>query len=69
MPLYEYRCQVCGEVFEKMVRWSDADRSPACPKCQSPQTHKKISMVAATSSSNPSSFSSSSNCSSGGAFR
>lgn len=69
MPLYEYRCQACGEVFEKMVRWSETDHSPACPKCQSSQTFKKISMVAATGSSNPSSLSSSSQCGSGGGFR
>lgn len=51
MPLYEYRCKACGEVFEKMVRWSEADRSPVCPNCQSQDTQKKMSQIAAFGSS------------------
>lgn len=46
MPLYEYRCNTCGQVFEKMLRWSEADRSPACPHCESQDTSKKISTFA-----------------------
>jgi putative FmdB family regulatory protein len=46
MPLYEYRCKECGTDFEKMVRFSEADQLPACPRCQSSQTHKKLSTVA-----------------------
>ena len=45
MPLYEYRCTECGEPFEKMLRFSEADLLPACPKCESPNTHKKLSKV------------------------
>ncbi len=69
MPLYEYRCKACGEVFEKMVRWSEADRSPACPNCQSQETQKKVSHIAALGSSANSSASYNSSCgSSGGRF-
>ncbi len=46
MPLYEYRCNQCGEDFEKMLRFSQADQIPACPHCQSTDTRKKISTVA-----------------------
>lgn len=46
MPLYEYRCNTCGQVFEKMLRWSEADRSPICPHCESQDTNKKISTFA-----------------------
>lgn len=46
MPLYEYHCNQCGDEFEKMVRFSEADRSPTCPTCQSQDTHKKLSTVA-----------------------
>ncbi len=46
MPFYEYRCAECGAEFEKMLRFSEADQLPACPKCASPQTQKKLSKVA-----------------------
>ena len=45
MPLYEYVCDTCGEEFEQMMRFSEADISPACPKCGGPYTIKKISRV------------------------
>lgn len=45
MPIYEYECNKCGEPFEKMVRFSEADLIPVCPKCESKDTHKKISIV------------------------
>jgi putative FmdB family regulatory protein len=39
MPIYEYRCQACGEEFEKLVRSSaDADEVE-CPRCH--QVHVK----------------------------
>lgn len=70
MPLYEYRCKDCGEVFEKMMRWSEADRSPSCPKCQSQDTQKKMSQIASFGSSAASgSWSGGSNCGSVGGFR
>ena len=30
MPLYEYRCNTCGEIFEKKPNWSKADHNPNC---------------------------------------
>ncbi len=33
MPLYEYRCQQCGEHLEKIQKFSDRPLS-ACPKCK-----------------------------------
>jgi putative FmdB family regulatory protein len=68
MPLYEYRCNECGEVFEKMVRFSEADQKPACPTCNSPDTSKKLSTVAIGSSLSGSSGGSSSSCGSHGSF-
>jgi putative FmdB family regulatory protein len=70
MPLYEYRCKSCGEVFEKMMRWSEADRSPVCPNCQSADTHKQISTFAShgTSSSGVSASTAGSSCGSSGRF-
>jgi putative FmdB family regulatory protein len=31
MPIYEYRCQACGAVFEK-IRRQPAEKE-SCPKC------------------------------------
>jgi putative FmdB family regulatory protein len=69
MPLYEYLCKECGEEFEKMVRFSEANNSPACPSCQSQDTHKKISTFASlVGLLSSSSVSTSSNCGSRGSF-
>jgi putative FmdB family regulatory protein len=68
MPLYEYRCKNCGKSFEKMMRWSEADRSPVCPNCQSQDTQKQISTFASLGSSSGSGTSASSCGSGGGRF-
>ncbi len=31
MPIYEFRCEVCGEVFERLLRMNDP--WPPCPRC------------------------------------
>ncbi len=70
MPIYEYSCEECGETFEKMVRFSEADLAPACPKCASKETHKKLSTVASFGASLSGSVntSSGSSCGSRGGF-
>lgn len=70
MPLYEYQCKSCNSIFEKMVRWSEADRSPICPTCQSADTHKKITTFAALGGTSGGSFPTGSggSCGSGGRF-
>ena len=64
MPLYEYLCKTCGESFEKMVRLSESDHIPACPHCESSDTHKKITTFASHGLSQ--SLAGSSGCSSSG---
>jgi putative FmdB family regulatory protein len=67
MPLYEYQCNDCTKVFEKLVSFSDANREQVCPTCQSHHTQRKLSKIASTSaSSGGASLSSSSSCGSGG---
>jgi putative FmdB family regulatory protein len=47
MPIYEYRCQACGQRFEKLVL--TIDRQPetlACPQCESKDVRRLISRVA-----------------------
>ncbi|MGO9614366.1 MAG: FmdB family zinc ribbon protein [Dissulfurispiraceae bacterium] len=41
MPIFEYRCNMCGNEFEKLVF---ADCTINCPKCSSPQITKKFSV-------------------------
>jgi putative FmdB family regulatory protein len=43
MPLYEYTCLDCGETFDKIVSFSEADKLPLCPSCGEKNTQKKIS--------------------------
>jgi len=69
MPIYEYLCSECGESFEKMVRFSEANQSPVCPKCASQDTHKKISKVGSFGTSlSGSTNTSGSSCGSSGGF-
>jgi putative FmdB family regulatory protein len=68
MPLYEYICSDCGNEFDKMVRFSEADQIQVCPSCQSQETRKKISKIAAFSLSSDGYSSSASNCIPRGGF-
>ena len=33
MPIYEYRCPTCADLFEKRVSMSDESRQADCPSC------------------------------------
>lgn len=50
MPLYEYRCTECGTEYEELVK-NSAQAAPACPKCTSTRTEKKMSRFGNVSSS------------------
>jgi len=67
MPIYEYICNQCGNEFEKMVPFSQANTPPSCPKCQAKETQKKLSMFATSAgAASTGSASASSSCSGGG---
>ncbi|MGQ9584143.1 MAG: FmdB family zinc ribbon protein [Anaerolineae bacterium] len=51
MPIYEYRCEECGEEFEKFVRSMRGGEEVRCPRCQSAKVQKRISLCGAASSS------------------
>ncbi|MDR2502813.1 MAG: zinc ribbon domain-containing protein, partial [Deltaproteobacteria bacterium] len=36
MPIYEYRCKECHQVFEEWTRHADEVETPRCPVCDSP---------------------------------
>ncbi len=44
MPIFEFQCEECGEVFEELV-FSEKEEV-VCRKCQSPKVKKLISRVA-----------------------
>lgn len=56
MPIYEYRCNACDKIFERLVR---GDTSIACPSCQSASVARVISLPARPAgSTGPADFSS-----------
>ncbi|MEW6258963.1 MAG: zinc ribbon domain-containing protein [Thermodesulfobacteriota bacterium] len=66
MPIYEYECNNCHCVFERLVFASDEER-PSCPHCTTTNVTKRISCVGYISASG--SGSSASSCSSSAATR
>jgi putative FmdB family regulatory protein len=69
MPIYEYQCSDCGNKFEKLMGFSDPNiQSPECPGCQSENTQKRLSTIAAYNSSSAGQASAPS-CGSSGGFR
>ena len=46
MPMYEYRCQECGDEFELLIRSGDA---PRCPSCSGQNLERLLSMFAVNS--------------------
>jgi putative FmdB family regulatory protein len=44
MPIYEYRCEECGEGFELLVRSTAQKVAPTCPRCGSEKVRKAISL-------------------------
>ncbi len=43
MPIYEFRCEDCGHVFEELVRFGD-DPELKCPECGGTDTRKAVSL-------------------------
>ena len=43
MPIYEYQCQACGQMLEKLQKISDAPLTD-CPHCNEPKLTKQISL-------------------------
>ncbi len=44
MPLYEYRCEECGEQFELRRSMQASDDPAACPQCAGEHTKRQISL-------------------------
>ncbi|TFG50830.1 MAG: zinc ribbon domain-containing protein [Gemmatimonadales bacterium] len=48
MPIYEYDCPACGELFDLLVR---SDTAVACPRCVSSRVQRRLSVPAALAKS------------------
>ena len=43
MPLFEYKCNKCGNQFEYLQGYNETDVRVACPKCESGDVSKMFS--------------------------
>ncbi|QJA05975.1 zinc ribbon domain-containing protein [Thermosulfurimonas marina] len=48
MPIYEFRCEHCGERFEKLCLTSRDERETRCPRCGSSRVKREFSTFACT---------------------
>ena len=46
MPIYEYKCNHCGECFEQLVFSSEGQVAPRCPACDGSDTQRLMSSFA-----------------------
>ncbi|MBI4964359.1 MAG: zinc ribbon domain-containing protein [Desulfomonile tiedjei] len=49
MPIFEFKCDHCGNDFEKLV-FASEDQAVKCPKCGSEKTHKILSVFSSSGS-------------------
>jgi len=47
MPIYEYRCESCGDKFEKLVRRAEDALEAGCPACGEKHLEQQYSTFAA----------------------
>jgi len=66
MPIFEYICEECGEIFEELVMSASAAKDIHCPHCTSDLVRKLISAFSANVGGTRSSFNSFSSASSCG---
>ena len=45
MPIYEYRCPVCGHVFDHFWRGAERAEELRCPQCGAEKVEKKVSRL------------------------
>ena len=65
MPIYEYRCNDCGNNFSRLQRVGAGSDGIQCPKCKSENLERLLSSFASTSGSPDVACPSASSCSSG----
>jgi len=55
MPIYEYRCRKCGEIFERFMKINEKGDSLACPRCGEKKPEKILSSFSPSAGSDQSS--------------
>jgi putative FmdB family regulatory protein len=55
MPIYEYRCGKCGEVFERLMKINERGDSLTCPHCGEKKPEKILSGFSSSKGSDSSS--------------
>lgn len=53
MPLYEFRCEKCGQEFEELVRSTEHEETLRCPSCGAARLTRKPSVFAAHAAAAP----------------
>ena len=43
MPIFEFRCADCGEIFEKLFMKSDEELDMTCPQCSAESIERVVS--------------------------
>lgn len=43
MPIYEYKCEACGLIFEKLIYANRMDSPLSCPDCESQKLNRLLS--------------------------
>jgi putative FmdB family regulatory protein len=51
MPIFEYQCQRCGHVFEKVRLTRQGSASPPCPSCHMDESRQIVSRFSSPSTS------------------
>jgi putative FmdB family regulatory protein len=49
MPIFEYQCQGCGHVFEKVQLTRQASTTPQCPVCHTGESRQIVSRFSSPS--------------------
>jgi putative FmdB family regulatory protein len=42
MPIYEYECCACGEIFERIHKVEEGSEGISCPACHAPAPRKRV---------------------------
>ena len=53
MPIYEFRCVECENIFEKLLINSDEELEMACPECKSEAFERVVSRSSFTMGAGP----------------
>ncbi|MFH1435098.1 MAG: zinc ribbon domain-containing protein [Pseudomonadota bacterium] len=66
MPIYEYKCEACGRVFEELVMRTGGEEETACPECGCAETKRLVSSFSSAGGSSGDADGAAHSCGSGG---